>query len=192
LSVSVKTPLWAWLLLLLWCAATFGWLWQQQKDYYGVFDPQRQLSMLPSQLPAALNRSLAAQSVLFSTVTPAVATETLSGGAAEQLIVVLAADCYCTGAARRHLSELQQRSRRRIAEITPQQLALAGIQVPATPALLWWRDQQLWYAGPLATGAVCGTAGDLLLPLLTGQQQLAGSWRNSDTQACRCLQTVQR
>lgn len=188
MSASANTPLWAWLLVLLWCVSTLGWLWQQQQAYYGVFDPDRQLSKLPAQLPASLTKMLNAQQSPRYAGTSAVAnmTDRLPAGEADQLVVVLAADCYCTSAARRHLAELQQHSQRTIIEITPHQLLQAGLQVPATPALLWWRDQQLWYAGPLAAGAVCGTAGDLLLPLLTGQQQIAGSWRNSDTQTCRC------
>lgn len=162
-----KTPWAAWALLGGWLLAALALLWQQSQPYYGVFDPDHQLLQLPAQRPVLLASQFAA--------TPD-----------EQLLAVLDEQCYCSLGARRHLAELSRQSQRQIPIWSVAQLQAAGLQLPATPALLWWRQGRLWYVGPLSGGIACSSNDDLLLPLLTGQQQLADTWLNSETTACRC------
>lgn len=154
-------------LLLTWLGGSFWFLWQQSQPLYGPFDPEGLLNQLPPRLPSTFAAEQARPSE-------------------QRLIAVLAPDCYCSRAARRHLAELAERTGLTIEERTPAQMSQSGLALPATPALLWWRDDQLWYAGPLASGMACSSAGDLLLPLLLGQQVLPGPWFNSETLACRC------
>lgn len=168
LSARTNSPWWAWGLLLGWLLAALAFLWQQNQPYYGTFDPHQQLAALPTQLPAEIAEKLPPQQ-------------------GEQLLAVLDDRCYCSLNARRHLSELSQQSGKHIEAWTVAQLQQVGLRLPATPALLWWRQGKLWYVGPLAGGAVCSSNNDLLLPLLRGTQHLPDSWRNGETAACRCL-----
>ena len=146
-----------WALLSLLVLARF----EQQR--YGVFDPEGQLAqlqMLPykPEIPGTL------------------------------LIAVIDPDCGCARAARAHLAQLQQQQPNlQLRELTPAQWRQLGPALPATPAVLWYQQQQLRYAGPLAQGPLCSSNGDLLIPLLQGTQRLAGVWLNSETVACRCL-----
>lgn len=132
-----------------------------EQQQYGVFDPMGQLQQL--QAPTVLS-------------------------AANMLIAVIDPACGCARAARSHLQQLQrQLPGLQMQELTPAQWREIGPALPATPAVLWYQQQQLRYAGPLAQGPLCGGDGDLLLPLLQGKQRLAGAWLNSETVACRCL-----
>ncbi|WP_348731368.1 DUF6436 domain-containing protein [Rheinheimera texasensis] len=147
----------AWALLSLLLLARF----EQQR--YGVFDPGGQLTQLQ-----------------LRPYTP-------DAGAA-MLIAVIDPACGCARAARAHLQQLQQQQPGlQLQEMTPAQWREYGPALPATPAVLWYQQHQLRYAGPLAQGPLCSSNTDLLLPLLQGRQRLAGVWLNSETVACRCL-----
>lgn len=147
----------AWALLSLLLLARF----EQQR--YGIFDPTGQLAQLQLQ-----------------PYTPEAGTTVL--------IAVIDPACGCARAARAHLQQLQQQQPGlQLQEMTPAQWRLHGPALPATPAVLWYQQQQLRYAGPLAQGPLCSSNADLLLPLLQGRQRLAGVWLNSETVACRCL-----
>lgn len=136
-------------------------LFEQQR--YGVFDPSGQLAQLQLQ------------------------PYTPDAGSA-MLIAVIDPACGCARAARAHLQQLQQQQPElQLQEMTPAQWRAYGPALPATPAVLWYQQQQLRYAGPLAQGPLCSSNADLLLPLLQGRQRLAGVWLNSETVACRCV-----
>ncbi len=189
----------AWTVLLGWALLSLLALAWSEQRFYGVFDPASQLQQLPLQQPgAAVLMMVAGERGIGSSAS----NRSLSGGVvvnhhsaagsseatADELWLVTAPDCYCASAARRHLNSLQQAlPQLRVRQLsTTQWQQLGGTALPATPAVLWYRQQQLQYAGPLAQGPWCGDAGDLLLPLLKGEQQLAGVWLNSETAACRC------
>jgi hypothetical protein len=133
-----------------------------EQQRYGVFDPAGQLAQLQ-----------------VRPYTP---------DSAAVLIAVIDPACGCARAARAHLAQLQrQQPALQFRELTPAQWREIGPALPATPAVLWYQQQQLRYAGPLAQGPLCSSDADLLLPLLQGRQRLAGVWLNSETVACRCL-----
>ena len=147
----------SWALLSLLLLARF----EQQR--YGVFDPAGELAQLQ-----------------LHPYTP-------DSGAA-MLIAVIDPACGCARAARAHLQQLLlQQPGLKLQEMTPAQWRQYGPPLPATPAVLWYQQQHLRYAGPLAQGPLCSSNADLLLPLLQGRQRLAGVWLNSETVACRCL-----
>lgn len=149
------------MLLLSWALASLGLLAWFEQQHYGVFDPVGQLQQLSP-------------------------VSTLQG--ASVLVAVIDPDCYCARAARAHLQQLKrQQPSLQLQELTPAQWRAYGPALPATPAVLWYQQQQLRYAGPLAQGPICSNDNDLLLPLLQGRQWLAGVWLNSETVACRCL-----
>lgn len=164
LSLSTKRQ---WLFgagVLCWALLSLAVLAIAEQQRYGVFDPDGHLSQqqkaitLPMALPGA-----------------------------QVLIAILDPSCACTRAARAHLATLQQQDPKlHIHEMTPAQWRQYGPELPATPAVLWYQQQQLRYAGPLAQGPVCSNNTDLLLPLLQGKKRLPGVWLNSETVACRC------
>ncbi|MFN6263248.1 MAG: DUF6436 domain-containing protein [Chromatiaceae bacterium] len=148
------------LLLLGWAVASLGILAWFEQQHFGVFDPAGQLQQLDA------GRRLPAGNVLIAVIDP---------------------DCYCARAARAHLQQLKrQQPSLQLQELTPAQWRAQGPALPATPLVLWYQQQQLRYAGPLAQGPICSSDNDLLLPLLQGRQRLAGVWLNSETVACRC------
>jgi hypothetical protein len=63
----------------------------------------------------------------------------------------------------------------------------AGFTLPATPAALIFDDDTLIYAGPYASGAFCSVEDSLIEDILSGEQQLAGTYLNGLVRACRCL-----
>lgn len=153
-----------WTLIICWISSSFALLWQQNSQYYGVFDPNRQLEQLPQYLPADIDDT----------------------GQKDYLVAVIASDCYCSSGAVRHLDELRQNTKSTIDVFTPQQMAEFGLQIPASPALLWWRNGELWYAGPIASGLACSSSNDLINSFLTGEQRLPAQWLNFETESCRC------
>ncbi|WP_157836226.1 DUF6436 domain-containing protein [Rheinheimera texasensis] len=153
-----------WLLglgLACWALISLSVLAVFEQQRYGVFDPTGRLQQL--QPRAAMP-------------------------AGNLLVAVIDPHCSCARAARAHLQQLKQQNPGLVLqELTPAQWRQYGTALPATPAVLWYQQQQLRYAGPLAQGPLCASSSDLLLPLLQGKQQLAGVWLNSETVACRCL-----
>lgn len=147
--------------LMAWALLSLLLLARFEQQRYGVFDPTGQLQQL--QPRAALP-------------------------AANLLVAVIDPNCSCARAARAHLQQLKQQNPGLVLqEMTPAQWREHGPALPATPAVLWYQQQQLRYAGPLAQGPLCSSNADLLVPLLQGRQRLAGVWLNSETVACRCL-----
>lgn len=152
-----------WLLgvgLVCWALLSLSVLAFFEQQHYGVFDPTGQLQKLQSRVEHP---------------------------ASNLLIAVIDPDCACARSARTHLQQLkQQLPGLHFQELTPAQWREVGPELPATPVVLWYQQQQLRYAGPLAQGPLCSSESDLLLPLLQGRQRLAGVWFNSETVACRC------
>jgi len=161
LLLKAERQWWVALGLISWALLSLGALAYFEQQRYGVFDPAGQLQQLDG---AA---ALPGGSVLVAVIDPA---------------------CGCARAARAHLQQLkQQQPALQLQELTPAQWRQFGPELPATPAVLWYQQQQLRYAGPLAQGPLCSSDSDLLLPLLQGRRRLAGVWLNSETVACRCV-----
>ena len=170
--MKLKSQRLGWALLLMWFLLTSLLLFRFGKTDYGEFDPKLQLQQYPKQLPALLS---------------------LSGAGANQTVLlhVLDPTCRCTALAENHLQQLQptfvaqphllQKS------LTIEQLQAAGIEVPATPLLIMIRNKQLIYSGPYASGPACSVNDSLLDAVLQQRISTPGSWLNSETAACRCL-----
>lgn len=139
--------------------------------HYGEFDPKRQLQQQLQQLPQ-LNRL----------------TQQQQGTAT--LLHVLDKNCPCTQQALAHIQSLQGRfSQQPLQQIylSAAELRAAGITVPATPMVIYIKDQQLHYSGPYASGPACSTTEDLLGAIVQNKMQTPAGWLNSETLACRCL-----
>lgn len=61
-----------------------------------------------------------------------------------------------------------------------------GIDIIATPLLLLFQNQQLLYAGPLATDFMCSDKASVLEGIISGLTVLPGFWLNGESTACRC------
>jgi len=61
-----------------------------------------------------------------------------------------------------------------------------GLDIIAAPLLLLFQNQQLLYAGPLATDLTCSDNASLLDGIVSGTTQLPGFWLNGESTACRC------
>lgn len=164
-----------WLLFASWVLCTSWLLYQSGNQHYGEFDPQRQLQLQQQQLPA-LNRLAAKAS--SNTASSAV------------LLHVLDPDCPCSNKAKEHIKQLQaelQDKKLQQIVISVHELEQSGISVPATPLVIYLENQQLVYSGPYASGPACSTENSMLTAVLQQQNRLQGSWFNSETWSCRCL-----
>lgn len=61
-----------------------------------------------------------------------------------------------------------------------------GFEVMAAPLLLLFQNQQLIYAGPVATDLLCSDNASLLDGIVSGTTLLPGFWLNGESTACRC------
>lgn len=107
-----------------------------------------------------------------------------------QVVHVLDKTCGCSRFASSHaklfteqyqLPQAQQEYR------SAAQLAAAGFELPAVPAVLLFDDGKLMYAGPYASGPLCSTSDSFLTSLISRQVKLNGLWLNGESKACRCL-----
>lgn len=160
-------------LLLLWVIPLSVMLYRLPQKQYGIFDVTGVWQQANTFRPVS--------------VTQLGITASLN----TQLVHVLAPDCRCTQYARQHISDLQHSS----ADIlhyhrSAEELMLAGFQVPATPMVMLFRQGQLIYAGPYASGPLCSVKDSILNLLMTQQFRLAGTWFNGETKACRCVVTA--
>lgn len=164
-----------WLIFILWVTGTSWLLFQTGNANYGEFDPKRQLQQQLQQLPL-LNRL----------------SQQPNGSAT--LLHVLDENCPCTQQARAHIQSLQGSFSQQASQQALQQLYLsaaelraAGVTVPATPMVIYLKDQQIRYSGPYASGPACSGADDLLAAIVQNKMQTPDSWLNSETLSCRCL-----
>lgn len=166
-----RTKLWlAGIVFVCWLLSSSLILFRFGFSHYGVFDPTQQW--------AWQSQSLNLQQV---GLTP------IEGW---QLIHVLDGSCGCSRLARQHVSLLQQDFNLTAQQqffLTAAQLAAAGFNLPAVPAVLLFEDGQLRYAGPYASGPLCSPGNSFLTALLAGYTALPGTWLNGETKACRCL-----
>lgn len=170
------SKLWVgWCIFILWVTGTSWLLFQTGNAYYGEFDPKRQLQQQLQQLPQ-LNRLIEPQN-----------------GAAT-LLHVLDENCPCTQQARAHIQSLQGRFAQQALQqpllqlyLSAAELRAAGVTVPATPMVIYLKDQQLHYSGPYASGPACSSSEDLLAAIVQNKMQTPDSWLNSETLSCRCL-----
>jgi hypothetical protein len=127
-------------LLMLWIAgsaAAFYWFFL---GHYGVFDQQglwQQQPLLPQQVQIKLSHQLLPDHLW-------------------QAVLITDSNCNCSSFAKEHLLRMQQRQ----PDLIVQELELdeakalgltLGLDIIAAPLLLLFQNQQLLYAGPLAT-----------------------------------------
>lgn len=162
-------------LLALWVAgsaAAFYWFFL---GHYGVFDEQglwQQQPLLPVQVQYKLKQHLVPDAIW-------------------QAVLITDSDCNCSSFAKEHLLRMQQRQPNLIVkelELTEAKaLGLTlGLDIIAAPLLLLFQNQQLLYAGPLATDLMCSDNASLLDDIINGTTRLPGFWLNGESTACRC------
>src|SRR5690554_4902886 len=103
-----------------------------------------------------------------------------------QVVHVRAPFCSCNPLADQHVAALPQNVQQHWR--SADSLQAHGVTLPATPAVLIFQQNQLIYAGPYASGALCSVENSLIDDILTGKQQLAGTFYNGMVRTCRCLQ----
>ncbi len=163
-------------LLMLWIAgsaAAFYWFFL---GHYGVFDQQglwQQQPLLPQQVQHKLSHQLLPNHRW-------------------QAVLITDSSCNCSSFAKEHLQRIQQRQPDLIVKELELDEAKAlgltlGLDIIAAPLLLLFQNQQLLYAGPLATDLLCSDNASLLDGIVSGTTQLPGFWLNGESTACRCL-----
>jgi hypothetical protein len=161
------------LLLLLWIAgsaAAFYWFFF---SHYGVFDATGQWQQQPLQ-PALVQQNLQAL---------------LKSEPQWQAVLITDAACSCSSFAQEHLQRTQQRQPHlAITELDLSSARQLGLTIVATPLLLLFHQQQLLYAGPLATDLLCSDNASLLDGMVSGSSRLPGFWLNGESTACRCIE----
>lgn len=155
------------LILLAWVAASSAALYYFTFRDYGEFDPEQRWLQPTTDLRLS----------------------DLSIGAASRssmtLVHVRDDGCSCNTYVEQHIDTLQgdfAEHQRSVADVTS-----AGFNVPATPMVLIFKGDDLYYAGPYASGPFCNSENSLIADLLSGQVKLAGTFRNGLVKACRCL-----
>jgi hypothetical protein len=155
------------LILILWLTASSAALYYFTFRDYGEFDPQQ------SWLGATSDLRLSHLQV------EADDPESMT------LVHVRDGDCSCNSYVSEHMNELQGDFAEYLRSV--KQIETAGFSVPATPMALIFKGNELYYAGPYASGPFCSNDNSLIEDLLRGQVQLAGTYRNGLVKACRCL-----
>ncbi|MDX1676761.1 DUF6436 domain-containing protein [Arsukibacterium sp.] len=158
-------------LLVSWLIFASAGLFYFGNQHYGPFDPDKQW-----QNPLAAVFSIEALGIAAT--------------AGKQVVHVRLAQCACNNHVNAHISRLNNDSQlaataqftRQVSEIT-----VAGLALPAAPAVLIFENGQMIYAGPYASGPLCSPSDSLIAPILRNEVQLAGVWLNGEAQACRCL-----
>ena len=163
-------------LLMLWIAgsaAAFYWFFL---GHYGVFDQQglwQQQPLLPVQVQHKLKQQLVPDAIW-------------------QAVLITDSNCNCSSFAKEHLLRMQQRQPDLIVKELELDEAKAlgltlGLDIIAAPLLLLFQNQQLLYAGPLATDLMCSDNASLLDGIINGTTRLPGFWLNGESTACRCV-----
>tara|TARA_B100001059_G_scaffold235832_1_gene283088 strand:- start:66945 stop:67451 length:507 start_codon:yes stop_codon:yes gene_type:complete len=114
----------------------------------------------------------------------------ITGNTGIQVVHVQQPQCSCNSKAKQHIAlfdsdyqvPLSAQHQRSLTEV-----AAAGFNLPASPAVLIFDNGTLIYAGPYATGPLCSVADSLIAPILLKQVTLPGLWLNGEAKACRCL-----
>ncbi|RUO33329.1 DUF6436 domain-containing protein [Aliidiomarina soli] len=149
----------------IWVVATAAILYHFTFGNYGEFDPQqRWLDAQPSLTLSALD--LPPQQGLT-------------------LVHVRRSFCSCNPLADNHRDSVPDQVEQHQLDIT--RVEAAGFSMPASPAALIFDGDELIYAGPYASGALCSVENSLIEDILVGQQRLAGPFLNGLVKACRCL-----
>jgi hypothetical protein len=170
-SGSTKKVKAAVVLLVLWIAgsaAAFYWFFL---GHYGVFDEQglwQQQPLLPAQVQNKLHQQLQPDRLW-------------------QAVLISDSRCSCSSFAKDHLRRTQQRQPHlavKMLELT--EAKALGFEVMAAPLLLLFQNQQLIYAGPVATDLLCSDNASLLDGIVSGTTLLPGFWLNGESTACRC------
>lgn len=158
-------------LLALWIAgsaAAFYWFFL---GHYGVFDQQglwQQQPLLPVQVQHKLKQQLVPDAIW-------------------QAVLITDSNCNCSSFAKEHLLRMQQRQPDlAIKELGLVEAKALGLDIIAAPLLLLFQNQQLLYAGPLATDLMCSDNASLLDGIINGTTRLPGFWLNGESSACRC------
>ncbi len=104
-----------------------------------------------------------------------------------QAVLITDSRCSCSSFAKDHLRRTQQRQPHlavKMLELT--EAKALGFKVIAAPLLLLFQNQQLIYAGPVATDLLCSDNASLLDGIVSGTTLLPGFWLNGESTACRC------
>lgn len=155
------------LILLTWVAASSAALYYFTFRDYGEFDPEQ------SWLQPVIDLRLSDLSI------------GTASGSSMTLVHVRDDGCSCNTYVQQHMDELQggfAEHQRSVADVTA-----TGFRVPATPMVLIFKGDDIYYAGPYASGPFCNSEDSLISDLLSGQVELAGTFRNGLVKACRCL-----
>ncbi|MGX5913975.1 DUF6436 domain-containing protein [Aliidiomarina sp. Khilg15.8] len=155
------------LILIAWVAASSAALYYFTFQDYGEFDPEQ------SWLSPATELQLSDLQI--------------TADEPDQITLIHVWDdsCSCNAYVKDHIDQLSgdfAEHRRSVAQVSA-----TGFAVPATPLALIFKGDQLYYAGPYASGPFCNSEDSLIADLLAGRVNLAGSYRNGLVKACRCL-----
>lgn len=160
------------LLLFVWITASAAGFYWFFFGLYGVFDPQglwQKQPLVPEQVQYTLGQRLLQ-------------------GRQWQAVLITDLNCNCSSFAKDHLLRLQQRQPDLVStELTLSEAKRIGLNPVATPVLLLFENQQLIYAGPLATDLMCSDNASVLDGIITGTVSLPGLWLNGESTACRCV-----
>lgn len=155
------------LILIAWVAASSAALYYFNFRDYGEFDPQQRW--------LAADKALQLTDLGITSIDPGQMT----------LVHVRSPGCSCNTYVQAHITDLSgdfKQHTRTLATVTA-----TGFTVPATPLALVFKGNQLYYAGPYASGPFCNSEDSLIADLLSGNVNLPGSYRNGLVKACRCL-----
>lgn len=152
-------------------AAFYSLFW----SHYGTFDPQGDWHQSPS-----------------PQLSPDQVSRLFQNEAEWQGVLITDPDCQCSSFAKEHLQRLQKRHSS--VEITIIDLndletlqKTLDLKVVASPLFILFKNQQLLYAGPLATDRLCSDNASILDGIISGTTVLPGLWLNGESTACRCL-----
>lgn len=161
--------------LMLWLVCSVTAFYNLFWSHYGTFDPQGDWHQSPS-----------------PQLSPDQISRLFQSKAEWQGILITDPDCQCSSFAKEHLQRLQ--TRHPLIEISTLELndltqlqATFNLKVVASPLFILFKDQQLLYAGPLATDRLCSDNASILDGIITGATVLPGLWLNGESTACRCL-----
>lgn len=160
------------MLLIIWIAGSAAAFYGLFLGHFGTFDEKRLWQQQPL-LAAQTEQKLRQQ---------------LLPDRHWQAILITDSTCSCSSFAKQHLERLQQRQPElATTQLSDSEAKALGLDSPALPLLLLFNQQQLIYAGPLATDLLCSDNASLLDKIVSGASQLPGFWLNGESTACRCL-----
>ena len=113
--------------------------------------------------------------------------ESLKNQSGIKLVHYLDESCYCSLRQRQHLLDASWSSADLIQTVVKPGL-IEGIEVPATPAVAIWNEQnELAYFGPYSAGGLCGVGQDFVSRVLQALSARKNpQWINTLAKGCYC------